>query len=139
MDPNIKLENVIIGLMVGVALFFDAFQFLINLIPIAGQILASGVELVVMGIFYFWFKSYDISFATPKRAAIMGSSFILELIPILNALPAITLAVLLVALDARIKDFVKPPPPVNTKTPRTFPENEGGPEAEAHVPPMRFK
>jgi len=123
MELEKNLNNTIIGFMVIVALFFDAFQFLINLIPIAGQLLAGGVEFVAFGIFYFWFKNYDVSFATPKRAALMTTSFILELVPFLNILPSITLAVLLVALDARIKDFIDPNTQNTPRSPRTFPEN----------------
>lgn len=119
-----ELHNEVIGIMVVIALFFDGFQALINLIPFLGQVLASMVEFLAISLFFIWFRSYGISFATPKRGLIMASSFIIELIPFLNILPALTLAVLIVALDAKFKDFIKNPSDalISPSEPRRFPE-----------------
>lgn len=133
MSQKKELHGEIIGFMVVIALFFDGFQALINLIPFLGQALASFTEFVAFSLFFVWFKSYGISFATPKRGLIMASSFIIELIPFLNILPAITLAVLMVALDTRIKDFIKSPTETTSKEPRTFPNQNPDTDPEVNL------
>lgn len=89
--------------MISTALFFDAWQALIQLIPGLGQIFASLVAMFAFMTFWFWFRLHGIKFSTAKRSAIMGGGFFIELIPILNILPAWTLAVTLVITDLRIK------------------------------------
>lgn len=59
--------------------------------------------------FYLWFKLRGIKFATAKRSGVMGVGFILELIPLLNTLPAWTLSVILVIMDIKMK----PPKPAD--------------------------
>ena len=94
------------ALMISVALFFDTIQFLLEFIPILGQILSSLIALVAFGTFYLWFKMHGLNFATPKRAGILGGGFIIELIPFLNALPTWTLAITLLAIDSKVKKAV---------------------------------
>lgn len=97
------LDNITIAFMVSVALFYDVFQALIQLIPFLGQILSSLIGVFAFLTFYLWFKMRGLNFATPKRAGLLGGGFLIELIPILNILPAWTLAVILLAIDFKIK------------------------------------
>ncbi len=90
--------------MISTALFFDAFQAVIQLIPGLGQILASLVGIYALLTFWLWFRLHGIKFSTPKRAGTMGGGFLIELIPLLNALPAWTLAVALIIADLRVKE-----------------------------------
>lgn len=83
-------------LMVGTALLFDVLQFLLQAIPIAGQILAWVFSLIAGGILIFWFYLHGIKFNTPKRLFSMGIGGLIEMIPVVNALPGWTIAVLLV-------------------------------------------
>lgn len=92
------LNNTTIALMICVALFYDALQVLLT--PIFMGWLVS----IFAGLtFYVWFKMRGLNFVTPKRAGLLGGGFIIELIPILNVLPAWTLAIVLLALDSKIK------------------------------------
>ncbi|MBX4195791.1 hypothetical protein KW796_02460 [Candidatus Parcubacteria bacterium] len=93
-----ELGNQTIALMISVALFFDALQGMLNFLLMGW--LVSPVALLT---FWLWFRLHGIKFTSAKRIGIMGGGFILEMIPMINTLPAWTLAVSLVALDAKIK------------------------------------
>jgi len=105
-EENKGLNSITIAFMIAVALFYDVFQVLINLIPILGQILSALIGLFAFLTFYLWFKLKGLNFANPKRAAYLGGGFLIELVPILNILPAWTLAVTLLALNSKIKKIV---------------------------------
>lgn len=92
------LNNTTIALMVSVALFFDVLQWLLAFIFMGWL-----VSIFALLTFYTWFKMRGMNFVRPKRAALLGGGFIIELIPIINILPAWTLAIVLLALDSKIK------------------------------------
>jgi len=95
------LDNTTIALMICVALFYDALQVLLT--PIFMSWLASIFALLT---FYTWFKIRGMNFVRPKRAGLLGGGFIIELIPIINILPAWTLTVVLLALDSKLKKVI---------------------------------
>lgn len=104
-----QVSNIVAVLIISVAVFFDLVQALIDVfhfIPVVGNIFAMVatwlVSAVAFFIFWFWFMLYGVHFNTTKRVASMGGGFLIELIPVLNALPAWTLAVILVILTARM-------------------------------------
>src|SRR3990167_4763114 len=98
-EENKGLSSITIAFMISVALFYDAIQAIIQIIPILGQILSSLIGIFAFLTFYLWFKLKGFNFATPKRAGYLGGGLLVELIPILNILPAWTLAVTLLAFD----------------------------------------
>jgi hypothetical protein len=80
-------------LMLGVAIFFDIIS-LINLIPIIGWVIGWFVWIFAFMTFFLWFKMNGMSFSRPKNLfSFIGGSAI-ELIPILNILPAWTATIL---------------------------------------------
>ncbi len=81
--------------MTVVALMFDVTQALLQIIPLAGQLLGMMITPPAFATFYIWFKMYGMSFISPKRALTMGGVIIIELIPLLGALPGWTVAVIL--------------------------------------------
>ena len=91
-------------IMVAVALLFDAANAGINLIPILGQILGVLVSIVAYCTFGFWFIKRGVGFANPKRAAAFFGSGLIEAIPILNILPAVTIGVVLTVLMVQLED-----------------------------------
>ena len=93
--------------MVSTALFFDALQGGLSLIPFLGWIVASLVGGFAFMTFWFWFKTHGVKFTTAKRAGIMGGGFFIELIPILNMLPAWTLSATLTIFDVWKEDAKK--------------------------------
>ena len=92
------LNNTTIKLMIVVALFFDALGALLELVAMYWL-----VSIFYLLTFFLWFRLHGISFWKPKRFLVMGGSLIIELIPLVNLLPAMTLAVAVVALDSKIK------------------------------------
>jgi|SRR3989344_9617789 len=95
------LDNTTIVFMICVALFYDALQVLLALIFMGWL-----VSIFALLTFYTWFKIRGLNFVRPKRAGLLGGGFIIELIPIINILPAWTLAIVLLALDSKIKKIV---------------------------------
>lgn len=105
-ENNKGLSNITIAFMIAVALFYDAIQAFINLIPFLGQILSSLIGLFAFLTFYLWFKLKGLNFATAKRAGYLGGGFMIELLPLVNMLPAWTLTITLLAMDSKTKKIV---------------------------------
>lgn len=90
-------------IMIGVALCFDGVVFFINFIPFIGQIISIGIGFIAYLTFWLWFTLKGVRMMTPKRAAAMGTGFLVSLIPILNMLPEITISVVITIASTRIK------------------------------------
>lgn len=95
------LSTSTIGLMAGVAIFFDTLGALLTLIWMGWL-----VTPIAYATFWLWFKFHGLNFFTLKRAPTLGIGFFLEMIPGLNVLPAITFTVIRVALDTKFKAAV---------------------------------
>jgi hypothetical protein len=80
-------------LMVGTAIFFDVVQLLVNFIPGIGQVLAVLVNIFAQMTFWLWFTMKGVKYNSGKRLGAFLGGFLLELIPILDALPGITIEV----------------------------------------------
>ena len=93
-----ELKNHTIALMVGTAIFIDVLQWLFAFIFMDWLVGFYGFLT-----FYVWFKIHGIKFTKPKRALTMTGAGLIEFIPFLAALPAWTGAVLLIALDTKVK------------------------------------
>lgn len=118
---NEKISKITIGMMVAVALFFDGIQFgadLLNFIPFVGFILAwtitSGVSIFAWLTFFLWFKLKGVKFDSKVVATTTGAFFI-EMIPVLNALPAWTLSIVVVFLFFQSKEILDKVAPEATK------------------------
>lgn len=103
------ISNFSAVLMVAVAVIFDLLQFFLNLlhfIPAIGNAVAfvttSILTIIAWLTFYIWFKTKGVTFNTSKRMLSLGGGFLIELIPILNALPAWTLSVVIIIGSTRI-------------------------------------
>lgn len=92
------LNNTTIVFMIAVALFYDALQVLLTFI-FMGWLVGIFAGLT----FYVWFKMKGLNFITPKRIGTFSGAFLIEVIPFLSALPAWTAAVVVLALDSKIK------------------------------------
>ncbi len=89
-DESQKIGLGSIYLMIGTALFFDLIIFLINLIPVIGQIISIVIGGMAYIVFFLWFMMKGVKLMTGKRIAAMGSGLVISLIPLVNMLPAIT-------------------------------------------------
>jgi hypothetical protein len=96
-----ELKNHTIALMIGTALFFDSLQWLLAFVFM--DWLAGFFAFLT---FFVWFKFYGMKFITPKRIATMGGAFLIEIIPVLAALPAWTGAVVILILDMKAKKLL---------------------------------
>ena len=92
------LKNHTIVFMVVVALFYDALQWLLAFIFMDWL-----VSIFAYLTFFLWFRLNGISFMKPKRLLTAGGSFVLEIFPWVATLPALTGAVIFIALDSKIK------------------------------------
>ena len=95
--------------MIIVALFFDGIQagtIYIYAIPfvgfVLGPLIAGGTSLFAFMTFSLWFRLSEIKFNT-KIVATTAGAFFIELIPVLNALPAWTLSIVLIMLMQKSK------------------------------------
>jgi hypothetical protein len=95
------LKSHTVTLMIATALFFDALQAVLTLI-FMGWLVGIFAALT----FWLWFRMHGISFMQPKRLMAFGGASLIEVIPILSALPAWTFAVSYLALSSKIKAVV---------------------------------
>ncbi len=96
MQQNKGLSSSTIALMVGVALLFDTIQALLTPIGVGWF-----VPILSYPTFWLWFKLKGFSFLSLKRAPILGIGALIEIIPGIGALPALTATVARVALTAK--------------------------------------
>ena len=91
------LSSTTIAFMVGVALFYDVLQILLDLLAV-GWIITPIAYLT----FIVWFKIHRLSFLSLKRAPTLGVGALLEIFSA-GLIPAITFTVLRIALDQKLK------------------------------------
>ena len=92
------------GAMIATALLFDGINAAVNLIPFLGQVLSVLVSIIAYMLFAFWFLMRGVGFVNPKRAVSFFGSSTIELIPILNVLPGVTLGVVLTIYMVKLED-----------------------------------
>lgn len=109
-----RINIVVAFFMMVVAVLFDLAQFLISffhVIPVAGNAIAVVFTwfLSIVSAFSFglWFALLGVSYFgknSGKKLAIVLGSTVAELVPIINALPAISLGVFLLILQTKLED-----------------------------------
>ncbi len=107
-----QISNIIAMFMVAVALFFDALVglfWLFHLVPIffIGNIFAS-ISTTLVNVFAgmvmtLWFVLLGVKLMNKKRVATMASGWVIGTIPLLNIIPAWTLATILTIATTRSK------------------------------------
>ncbi|MFZ3020025.1 MAG: hypothetical protein WA051_00700 [Minisyncoccia bacterium] len=85
-----KISKTTSVFLVSTALFFDFLQLILQPIAFLGQALAMGVDIFAFLTFGLWFLLIGVSFVRPSRLIGIVGTFLIELIPILDALPAWT-------------------------------------------------
>lgn len=103
-----RIGNVTAFLMISMAVIFDAVQFLLNFIPGLGQIAGLFITFLTATIFGLWFLLLGVSYFGGKKAGLkMTAAFgsvITELVPIVSALPAITMGVVVIIIATWAED-----------------------------------
>lgn len=92
-----KISNTTGALMVATAGILD----LISIIPVVGQALASVGSFVI---FLIWFLILGLPLVTPKKLLTTLSAYVIEIIPAISALPAITVGVILMIVLTRAEE-----------------------------------
>lgn len=99
--------------MLVTTLLFDGLQFgtdLFHALPLIGTVAQSVVDILISVwawlTFYVWFKIRGVSFINPKRFAVLNGGALIEMIPIVNSLPAWTLAVFLLIGITRAEELL---------------------------------
>jgi hypothetical protein len=81
-------------IMVSIIAFLELIQILLNFLPGPGWIVIWLMDVLIWLTYFLWFKIKGVGFSS-KRALNLGGSFLIEMIPIIDALPGWTLAVIL--------------------------------------------
>lgn len=112
MDNEIKskIPKTTVEMMVAVAVILDLIQFLVNFIPTVGQIISTIVSVISYTIFGIWFLMYGVNIIT--KSSVVFS--ILELIPIINALPTFTALVIKRVADLKSEEALRKIPLAKT-------------------------
>lgn len=114
-DTGPRLKPFTIGLLVAVAIMFDALQFLLSflfVLPAVGWAIALAIPffitLLAAIVFGLWFKLEKVSFLKGKRAVAKivggGGALVAETVPLIDDLPLITGGVLNIIINSRIED-----------------------------------
>ncbi len=94
-EPRINSTQA--ALLVGTAVVFD----LVSLIPAIGQAIATVGSAVV---FCIWFLILHVPLISPKKLLTWSLAYLVELVPVLSALPGITTGVILMIAITRTED-----------------------------------
>ncbi|MEK7567654.1 MAG: hypothetical protein AAB513_01905 [Patescibacteria group bacterium] len=100
-----RIPNVWAFFMVSVAIIFDLLGFGLAFIPVAGWLMASAVGVVAFLTFFLWFTFRGAGYNSTRKVAISGGGFLVEFIPLLNALPAWTLSTSLMIMVVKGEDL----------------------------------
>ncbi|MDO8510421.1 MAG: hypothetical protein Q7S15_02245 [bacterium] len=107
MREKADISDITAAFMVGTALVYDGVQFLLTFIPVLGWLISSIIGLWAWMHFFTWFKIRGVSFGSSKRTLTMGGSLVAEVLPILNALPAWTFAVVMILISVKGERLLK--------------------------------
>lgn len=103
-----RIGPVTMFFMLACALIADCLQFLVQFIPGVGQVIGWIIAFLAGGFFFMWFYMLGVSYFSGKKSfakisAVLGMS-VVELVPLVDALPALTVGVLAIILSSRAED-----------------------------------
>jgi hypothetical protein len=99
-----RITKTTAAFMIVVAVFFDLLQLLLTVLLI-GIVLNPAIDVVAFLTFYLWFKLKGVSLTSSNKQLIATvSGYIVEIIPILNALPGITIATIARIIVVKTED-----------------------------------
>ncbi len=97
--PEKSLKTTTVWLMISTAIFFDALQWLLAFVFMDWL-----VTIFAYMTFWLWFVTKGIRLLTPKRFAIQTGTLLIEVIPFVAMLPAITCMVVLTIINVKLKE-----------------------------------
>jgi hypothetical protein len=103
--PKERIDKTKGVLMTSIGFGLDSLQASIGIVPILGFIVSPIISLFIWFFFWTWFKLNGVSIGdSVERIAVMFGGFLVEMIPVLNILPAWTLTVFLTVLIVQRAD-----------------------------------
>lgn len=115
MDGKVRVGNVTAGFMLATAVLLDCFQFFLNLlpIPVIGWLLSTLIGIFALCLFSIWFVLLGVGILGGRKAGMKMTSAMLapviEILPLVGALPGTTLGVLGLIIASRLEDTTKKP------------------------------
>ncbi len=98
------ISNPMAVMLVSVALFIDGFQALLNLL-IIGEVASSVISVCSNVLFMVWFWMLGMGIIkNPRKLGAMLAQSIIGLIPILNTLPELTMAIVAIIIVTKAED-----------------------------------
>lgn len=110
MNNEGKIPKTKAMIFIGVAIFFDSIQALINLIPGEGQVLSIITSFIAYMTFYLMFKLNGLKFYDRKSIVFP----IIEAIPVINILPSFTAMTVRRIATIKAEEVVNKVPMANT-------------------------
>lgn len=105
-----KISNITAGFMIMLALLFDLLQFLLTIFVVTA-LLAELVTFFALCVYGVWFAIMRVNYfsgnKTGLKAASAFGSAVLELVPVLDGLPGITMGVIGVIAGTRLEEKAK--------------------------------
>lgn len=118
-----RIPMVQAGVAVGICMLIDALQFFLDLTGVFA-IAASFGGFVVEGSLMLWFMWKGISYTSGKKALskffTVAGTWIVEIIPIVDALPMLTIGTILIIRASRAEDKL-----ASNSTPQAANDNQG--------------
>ena len=100
-----RIPSIVGAFMLGVSLLFDGFQGGLDIIPFAGWLLADAVGCVGLLTMFLWFTFRGVKYGGSAKKTILNfSTAIIEFVPLLNALPALTLSTAMMIAMTKTED-----------------------------------
>lgn len=102
-----RVSNLVWGIMLAMTIIGDGLQFIL-LFAGVGVVVDTFIEVAVMGPIYLWLALLGVSFIDGKKrgskfASVIATS-VIELIPVLDALPGMTIGLIALVHSSRQED-----------------------------------
>lgn len=106
-EVRYRVSGVSLGFMLALAAIFDLLQFLLTL-TVVGALFSWLVTAIAVTIYAIWFLLLGVNYFSGRKAASKMiaalTTAVVEFIPLVSALPTITIGVLAIALISRSED-----------------------------------
>lgn len=110
--PRNQISTMQMALLISVALIFDTVVFVVgflNFIPFVGMAMSLPLLFIVNTFanltFLTWFFILGVGLFKPSRLMAIWATYFLSFIPFLNLFPVWVVAVILMILSARVKNY----------------------------------
>jgi|APSaa5957512535_1039671.scaffolds.fasta_scaffold191832_2 hypothetical protein len=107
-EKRIRISNMLAVLMGGVAVGVDLVQGILTT-GVIGIAINSFISIFAWLMFWFWFKMHGVGFLDGKlvlKSVTMWGAGLIELVPLINNLPAWTVAIVIMLFIVKAEDAI---------------------------------